>query len=69
MVDYGYTDSFALSPDGKLLVSGCRETVKVWDVATGTLTRTLTGHTAWIYSVAFSPDGRLPASLEVPTRR
>src|SRR5262249_30410719 len=36
---------------------------KVWDVATGLLLRTLTGHTNAVFSVAFSPDGsRLAAS-------
>jgi WD40 repeat protein len=29
----------------------------VWDAASGTYERTLSGHTDWIYSVIFSPDG------------
>ena len=32
-------------------------TVRLWDVNTGTLTRTLTGHTDWVTTVVFSPDG------------
>jgi WD40 repeat protein len=32
--------------------------VKVWDTQTGRETRTLTGHTGRVQSVAFSPDGR-----------
>jgi WD40 repeat protein len=55
--------SVAFSPDGRLLASGSSDaTVKLWDVASGTLWRTLTGHDSNVLSVAFSPDGRLLAS-------
>jgi WD40 repeat protein len=47
----------AFSPDARRLASGWQETVKVWDIATGQLLRTLTGHTSGVTSVAFSPDG------------
>ncbi|MCX8104173.1 MAG: hypothetical protein N3E42_07120, partial [Candidatus Bipolaricaulota bacterium] len=36
--------------------------IKLWEVGSGSLERTLSGHTSWVFSVAFSPDGRLPAS-------
>jgi uncharacterized protein with WD repeat/nitrous oxidase accessory protein NosD len=62
----GHTDvvrSVAFSPDGQLLASGSADyTIKLWEVATGSLVRTLSGHTSWVISVAFSPDGRLLAS-------
>jgi WD40 repeat protein len=46
-----------------LLASGSNEgTVKIWDVATGNLLRTLEGHSSLIESVAFSPDGNLLAA-------
>ena len=32
-------------------------TLKLWDAATGQLLRTFEGHTGWVTSVAFSPDG------------
>jgi WD40 repeat protein len=32
--------------------------VKIWDVASGREIKTLEGHTGWVTSVAFSPDGR-----------
>jgi WD40 repeat protein len=73
---YGQADwvrSVAFSPDGKLLASGScgkrrgfgyciQGEIKLWDVASGREVRTLSGHTDWVWSVAFSPDGRLLAS-------
>ena len=38
------------------------KTVRLWEVATGTLVRTLEGHTGQVNIVAFSPDGHLLAS-------
>jgi WD40 repeat protein len=37
-------------------------TMKLWDVATGQELRSFDGHTDWVTSVAFSPDGRLALS-------
>ena len=33
------------------------ETLKVWDVATGTVVHTFTGHQGKVFCVAVSPDG------------
>jgi WD40 repeat protein len=68
-----YVNSVAFSPDGRLLASGsCGQRdsggnciqgeIKLWDVASGREVRTLSGHTDYVWSVAFSPDGRLLAS-------
>ena len=38
------------------------ETARLWDPATGTCRRTLTGHDDGVWGVAFSPDGRLLAT-------
>ena len=33
-------------------------TVQLWDAVTGTPLQTLEGYSRWVYSVAFSPDGK-----------
>ena len=45
-----------------LASGGDDRTVRLWDVATGSNTATLSGHTGWVNSVAFSPDGDMLAS-------
>ena len=36
--------------------------IKLWDVGEGRELHSLVGHSSWIDSVAFSPDGRMLAS-------
>jgi WD40 repeat protein len=49
--------------DGKTLVSAGGDTnIKFWDVATGQVQRTLSGHTNIVYKAVFSPNEKLLAS-------
>ena len=50
--------SVAFSPDGRRIVSGSGDTLKVWDATSGQETLTLKGHAHSVTSVAFSADGR-----------
>jgi WD40 repeat protein len=59
----GAVDAAALTPDGRLGLTGGRDrTVRVWDVATGLCLHTLTGHTGAITSLAVTPDGHTALS-------
>lgn len=51
------------SPDGQSLASiDDHWIIRLWQVDTGRLLATLKGHTDEIFSIAFSPDGRILAS-------
>jgi WD40 repeat protein len=62
-------DTAAFSPNAKLVVAASNfcfaqftsvpGTTRIWDVASGHISRTLRGHTDRILSAAFSPDGKL----------
>ena len=59
----GLITSVTFDSDGGTLASGSEEdTICLWDLVTGDLKRTLTGHANRVTSVAFSPDGGTLAS-------
>jgi WD40 repeat protein len=47
-----------VTPDGAYVVSGANDdTVKVWELGSGRLVRSLEGHTSSVEAVAVTPDG------------
>ncbi len=53
----------AFSPDGTVLASGGAERlVRMWDIETGRLLRSLRGHTQDIRAIVFTPDGQTLAT-------
>lgn len=60
--DSSGVSSVAISPDEQTLVTGGDKTIKIWNLNTGELLSTFTGHSGWVWSVTFSPDGQSLAS-------
>jgi len=52
----------AVSPDGKVALSGGGNSVRIWDLQTGEERGRLKGHAKEVLSVAFSPDGKSAVS-------
>ena len=51
--------SVAYSPDGRHIVSGSLDGIRIWDAETGApVNSPIEGHTGTVWSVAYSPDGR-----------
>lgn len=53
--------SLAISPNGEILASAdsiLDRTIKIWDLRTGKVLRTLTGHSDSVVAVAFSSDSQ-----------
>ena len=59
---HSFYAAVAYSPDGKMLASAHKSEVRLWDVGTGMLKQSLTGHMRSIFRIAFSPDSKTLAS-------
>jgi WD40 repeat protein len=54
-----WTAAIAISPDGQFLAAGGSDNVvRIWEVVTGQLLTTCTGHDDDIFCVDYSPDGK-----------
>ncbi|MEH2241565.1 DnaJ domain-containing protein [Nostoc sp.] len=59
----GFVNSVTYSPDGAIIASGAADkTIRIWGRYTGTIKRTLNGHSDAVLSVTISPDGKILAS-------
>lgn len=58
----GLVECVAFSPDGRMIATGTRGTVVLWEARGGQRLRTLRGHEGVVFSLAFSPDGKMLAS-------
>jgi WD40 repeat protein/uncharacterized caspase-like protein len=64
----GFVNDVKLSPDGKYLATASGDsTVKLWDVRTGQLIKTITAHTSEVFDLAFSNDGLYLATASKDT--
>ncbi|MBN1600055.1 MAG: hypothetical protein JW915_00535 [Chitinispirillaceae bacterium] len=55
---YGLMECCAFSPDGMTVATGSRDgNLRIWDLTTSKVVKTLAAHTSSIYGVAYSPDG------------
>ena len=62
LIQTEHTEHLVFFPDGRTLVSTSDRIIRFWDVANRTISKTLTGHTWRILSLAVSPNGKTVVS-------
>jgi WD40 repeat protein len=55
--------SIAFSPEGSHIVCGMHAMIHLWDLNTEEQLMQIPGHSSWVNSVSFSPDGTIIASV------
>ncbi|KAK5720092.1 ribosome assembly [Elasticomyces elasticus] len=56
------TAAFSPATSTRLATGGGDKTARIWDCETGTPLFTLKGHTGWVLTLAWSPDGKILAT-------
>jgi WD40 repeat protein len=62
VVQKGWANSVAFSKNGEYLAGIGATTIRIWEVATGKLSQTISSSVRGVYSIAFSPDGKIIAT-------
>jgi len=57
-------EAVAFAPDGSSFVTGCQQSLRLWETSTGRLIRELQGSTGNINSAAYSPNGEALATVD-----
>lgn len=61
-----WNDDAFFSPDDKNIISLNHDnSIKIWDLESGNLFRTLTSHTDWVYAAEYTPDGKYLISVSL----
>jgi WD40 repeat protein len=62
------TNTIALSPDSRFLLSGHSDKILLWHTETGRLLREFTGHTSEVTAISWTPDGQYAVSAGADKR-
>ena len=58
-----WVNAIAITPNGKFIISGSNDlTIRIWDLKTGDLIKTIEGHENWVSSVSLTPNGKFIVS-------